>query len=358
MRSLLWAVAWPGIGGFAETVAEAAGLAQPGPCAEPKTPGLSGDPVYETASDAGEEAPRSSSLPAIPSCTSTRSTWRPTRPTRGSTPRPATRTVSPAPCSTPDAGCLNLPNGGGGGGGGPGEWRGSDRVSGAARRTPGHRGAVAMSASKVVRIFPRNGDAPRPAARAKTRASRDRELIERIARGDTSAHRQIFDLYYGRVLAFVRRRLRDDSLCEEVAADVFFEIWRNAASFRGESQVHSWIFGIAHFKALSARRHQGQLKRSSVVATDQEIMQSYAEDRRSLTETLESRDEMRRTLRALQALPEGQREVIRLAFIEGRSYQEIADELGITEGNVKTRVNRARARLRTTLRRESEGGLA
>jgi RNA polymerase sigma-70 factor (ECF subfamily) len=176
-----------------------------------------------------------------------------------------------------------------------------------------------------------------------------------VARGDTSAHRQVFDRYYGRVLAFVRRRLRDDSLCEEVASDVFFEIWRNAGTFRGESEVHSWIFGIAHFKALSARRHQSQLKRSSVIPTDNDVMQNYAETE-DLNETLESRDEMRRMMRALQALPEGQREVVRLAFIEGRSYQEIADELGITEGNVKTRVNRARARLRTSLKREAEGG--
>lgn len=210
-----------------------------------------------------------------------------------------------------------------------------------------------MSTSKVVRIFPRQSVPARPAATEE--GARDRELIERVARGDTSAHRQVFDRYYSRVLAFVRRRLRDDSLCEEVASDVFFEVWRNAASFRGESEVHSWIFGIAHFKALSARRHQGQLKRASVIPTDNDVMQNFAETE-ELSETLESRDEMRRMMRALQALPEGQREVIRLAFIDGRSYQEIAEELGITEGNVKTRVNRARARLRTTLQREPEGG--
>ena len=212
-----------------------------------------------------------------------------------------------------------------------------------------------MSGSKVVRIFPRRSE-PQRAAPGEGSA-RDRELIDRIARGDTSAHRQVFDRYYTRVLAFVRRRVRDDSLCEEVASDVFFEIWRNAGSFRGESEVHSWIFGIAHFKALSARRQQGQLKRATVIPTDNDVMQNFAASE-SLAETIESRDEMRRLVRALQALPDGQREVVRLAFVEGRSYQEIADTLGITEGNVKTRVNRARSRLRTTLRREPEGGTA
>jgi RNA polymerase sigma-70 factor (ECF subfamily) len=212
-----------------------------------------------------------------------------------------------------------------------------------------------VSASKVVRIFPRR----RARARATSveAGTRDRELVERVARGDTSAHRKIFDLYYGRVLAFVRRRLGDDSLCEEVTSDVFFEIWRSAGTFRGESEVHSWIFGIAHFKTLSARRRQGQLKRAAVIPTDNDVMQNYAEAE-DLDQTIESRDELRRLMRALQSLPEGQREVVRLAFIEGRSYQEIADELGTTEGNVKTRVNRARARLRTSLRRKPGGDMA
>lgn len=63
---------------------------------------------------------------------------------------------------------------------------------------------------------------------------------------------------------------------------------------------------------------------------------------------------MRQLLRALQALPEGQRDVVKLAFLDDRSYQEIADELGISEANVKTRVNRARARLRVLMGRERD----
>lgn len=207
-----------------------------------------------------------------------------------------------------------------------------------------------MSASKVVRIFPRSSPNAQPSSPTTPGRSADADLLERCARGDTSAHRALFDRYYGRVLAFVRRRLRDDGLCEEVASDVFFEVWRSAGTFRGESEVHSWIFGIAHFKALSARRHQSQLKRASVLPTDDEVLQTHAAEIGPV-EALESRDEMRRMARALRTLPDGQREVLRLAFFEGRSYQEIADELGISEGNVKTRVNRARARLRTTLRR-------
>jgi DNA-directed RNA polymerase specialized sigma24 family protein len=82
----------------------------------------------------------------------------------------------------------------------------------------------------------------------------DRALLARVVDRDQAAHRLIFERYYKRVLAFVRRRVNDDGLAEEVAADVFYEVWRNAAAYRGESPVTTWVFGIANLKALSARR--------------------------------------------------------------------------------------------------------
>ena len=131
-------------------------------------------------------------------------------------------------------------------------------------------------------------------------------------------------------------------------ADVFFEIWRRADTFRGDSEVHSWIFGIAHFKALSAWRFHGQLKRAKVVPIETEALHRMP-DSADPQGLVESREEVRRLLRTLELLPEGQRDVLRLAFLEGRSYQEIGALLGISEGSVKTRVNRARARLRALL---------
>src|SRR5512139_2700668 len=96
-------------------------------------------------------------------------------------------------------------------------------------------------------------------------AEHDAVLIVRVARGDHAAHRVLFDRHHARVAAFLRRRLADPGLREEVLSDVFFEVWRGASAYRGESPVTSWIFGIAHFKALAARRSQGQGKRAAVL---------------------------------------------------------------------------------------------
>ena len=203
-------------------------------------------------------------------------------------------------------------------------------------------------------LFPRGAprDVPRPPAPSVPGVESDDALIARVSRGDVAAHRLIFERYHARVASFLRRRLSDAGLCEEVVSDVFFEVWRSAAAYRGESAVSSWIFGIAHFKALAARRALSQGKRAAVVHVDDEVIARPSDGRGD--DALSARAEVRQLLRALQALPEGQRDVVKLAFLDDRSYQEIADELGISEANVKTRVNRARARLRVLMGRERD----
>lgn len=200
----------------------------------------------------------------------------------------------------------------------------------------------------------RGGGAKSPSAEEPTERDVDRALLQRVVDRDHVAHRAIYDRYHPGVYSFVCRRLNDPGFAEEITADVFYEIWRNAASYRGESPVSSWVFGIAHLKVLAARRFQAQPRRASVSVTPDETLQGFA-DPADQHDSLAARDELKRLLHAIDRLPEGQREVLRLAFLEDRSYAEIATELGISEANVKTRVNRARSRLRGLAQPASEG---
>ena len=204
---------------------------------------------------------------------------------------------------------------------------------------------------KVHPLFPDVGPRAARATASPTRAGAesDEALLARVTRGDSAGHRLLFDRYHARVTAFLRRRLSDAGLCDEVVSDVFFEVWRSASAWRGEASVASWIFGIAHFKALSARRGLSQGKRAAVVPVADEWIERASDERTE--DALAARDEVRSLLRALQALPAGQRDVLKLAFLEDHSYQEVASALGISEANVKTRVNRARARLRALMAR-------
>ena len=181
-------------------------------------------------------------------------------------------------------------------------------------------------------------------------ASNDAELLDRIRAQDSAALRMLFQRYYSRVYWFVQRRLHDANLAEEVVADVFFEVWRSAHSFAGASRPSTWIFGIAHFKCVGAHRDRRRHKRASVIPTNVETLHRVADDR-DADERFAARDELRLVQEAIAALPEEQRRVIELALIQGLPYEEIAARLEVPEGTVKTRVARARARLRLGLRR-------
>lgn len=182
--------------------------------------------------------------------------------------------------------------------------------------------------------------------------SDDRDLLARVCRQDAAAHRVLFDRYYGRIFAFVLRRLRDSALAEEIVADVFFEVWRSAERFSGESKVSTWMFGIAQFKSMTADRNRRRAKRRSVIPTNVEILHAFP-DTADAQERIVSRAELRRLMSLVDTLPEGQQDVIKLAFIEELDYEEIAKRLGISQGTVKSRIARARNQLRQGLRRQA-----
>jgi RNA polymerase sigma-70 factor (ECF subfamily) len=178
----------------------------------------------------------------------------------------------------------------------------------------------------------------------------DETLLDRIRGRDSGALRALFQRYHTRVFHFVMRRLHDPGLAEEVVADVFFEVWRSADHFQGASRLSTWIFGIAHFKATGAHRDRSRRKRASVVPTNVESLHRFA-DPEDLARRIHARDELAIVRRVLAALPDEQREVLELAVVEGLPYEQIAGRLGVPEGTVKTRVSRARARLRRGLER-------
>ncbi|RIL05316.1 MAG: hypothetical protein DCC71_10910 [Proteobacteria bacterium] len=181
-------------------------------------------------------------------------------------------------------------------------------------------------------------------------AATDAELIDRIRSQDSAALRTLFQRYYSRIYWFVERRLHDANLTEEVVADVFFEVWRSASAFAGASRPSTWIFGIAHFKCVGAHRDRRRHKRSSVIPTNVETLHRFA-DGRDAGDQFEARDQLRLVQEAIAALPADQRTIVELALIRGLPYDEIAEQLRVPEGTVKTRVARARARLRLGLRR-------
>jgi RNA polymerase sigma factor (sigma-70 family) len=167
----------------------------------------------------------------------------------------------------------------------------------------------------------------------------DRELIRRVAEKDRRAFETLYQRYAPRLERYLSRLIRKPDVIEEALDDVMLVVWQNAARFNDRSRVSTWIFGIAHHKALKARaRLFGRL-------TETAIPEQHAADGEG-PEDVTMRGEIDRLLaKGLDALSADQRAVVELTFYQERSYQEIAEITRCPVNTVKTRMFHARKRL-------------
>ena len=164
----------------------------------------------------------------------------------------------------------------------------------------------------------------------------DRELLSLVAARDEAAFQRLYGRYADRVFRYALTLLRDRHLAEEVVQETMVAVWRGAGSFKGGSQVSTWIFGIARNQAHALRRREARGAREP-------------EEPLVLPDPAGPLEREGRVLAALEGLPPEQREVVVLAFYEGLSYREIAELLGVPEGTVKSRMYFAKRKLREEL---------
>ena len=134
-----------------------------------------------------------------------------------------------------------------------------------------------------------------------------------------------------------------DSDAEDVLQEVFLRVHRNLSKFRGEARFRTWLHRIAVNVALKRR---DRLKRRSTVPFDgPEPVADHPEP----TERLAAREAQEALWRAMDQLPDHQRAVVVLRGIEGLSFAEVAETLGIRKPTAESRMARAKARLKELL---------
>jgi RNA polymerase sigma-70 factor (ECF subfamily) len=137
--------------------------------------------------------------------------------------------------------------------------------------------------------------------------------------------------------------VRDASEREDLVQEIAMAIWRALPAFRGECSERTFIFRIAHNRAVS------HLARRRVPIVDVEEGVEVPDTRPNPEDALAHRERDRGVVHAIRRLPLGHRQVLTLA-LEGMSYAEIAEVLGISESNVGARLTRARDTLRALVR--------
>lgn len=181
------------------------------------------------------------------------------------------------------------------------------------------------------------------------------QLIERAREGDLNAFNRLIETYERPVYNLCFRMLSSQQSAEDATQEAFISAFRSLASFRGGS-FRSWLFRIASNACYDEMRRQKARPARSLDAPvgDDERQIDVAGESPTLDAHVEN-VELREALReALMELPEDQRLAVILCDVQGMDYAEIAEVTHTNLGTVKSRINRARSRLRELLKAKGE----
>ena len=188
----------------------------------------------------------------------------------------------------------------------------------------------------------------------------DRALVESLCAGEEAAYETLLALFEKPVYTLVSRLTDNDDDAADAVQEVFLKVFRKVKSFRGDSSLKTWIYRIAVNEARNQRRWFGRHKRQ-LVCLDGEPGDAYgAIDVMSdaglspLEEALQHEAQAQLEA-ALDGLNPNFRAVLVLREVEGLSYEEIADILGISLGTVKSRILRGREALRGCFEKSARG---
>jgi len=188
----------------------------------------------------------------------------------------------------------------------------------------------------------------------------DKMLVARFKDGDEAAFEEMVSRYWDRIYSMVLQLLRNSQDAEEVTQDAFIRAHRGLENFRGDSSFSTWLYQIATNLARNRYWYWFRRKRDKSVSFDQtvggdsdttlaEIFQADIETPQDIAVTNEFQE---RVSAAMELLNVKHREVLVLRNVKSLSYEEIANQLGISIGTVKSRIARARESLRDRLGNE------
>jgi RNA polymerase sigma factor (sigma-70 family) len=175
----------------------------------------------------------------------------------------------------------------------------------------------------------------------------DRELAERAQRGDREAFGLLFERHRPMLMALCRRALEGHGGVDEVAQDTAVAALLGISSLRDPQRFGSWLVGIG--LNLCRRRLRGGYRGSGSALLGGIWLDQWTEAEPDPAIVAEERELQIRIARAIAELPRGQRDAVVAFYLGGLTYAETASSLGIRVGAVKTRLHKARDRLRAKL---------
>ena len=183
----------------------------------------------------------------------------------------------------------------------------------------------------------------------------EKELIIRAKKGDDSAFEEIVKLYEKKICQTILFMVKNDSVVEDVAQEVFIKIYKNISKFNEQSSLYTWIYRITINACYDEIRKEKKVVYLSTFVEnengeEQEI--NFEDSSQNVAEIVEKEATKTELIDAIKKLPEDARALIVLRDIREFTYWEIADMLKLKLGTVKSKINRARKQLRDELKRQ------
>jgi RNA polymerase sigma-70 factor, ECF subfamily len=179
-----------------------------------------------------------------------------------------------------------------------------------------------------------------------SRDSSERTLLLQLARGDEAAWGQVFGAYRDRIYGFCLRMMRNREEAEDASQEVFLRAVRAIGTFRGEASLNTWLHQIARNACVT---RLAASRKSLEDTADRSWIADLASDEPGADRSSASA-ELREALEfAIGELEPAFREVILLREIESQSYEDIARITETSVATVKTRIHRAREKLKLRL---------
>jgi len=183
-------------------------------------------------------------------------------------------------------------------------------------------------------------------------SAQESQFVLRLKANEDAAYDELVRTYNSPIFHVAFRMLGDTAEASDVVQEIFIKIFRNIGGFKGEAALKTWIFRIALSEILNRLRWWKSRHRSSTFSLDDQPGGNghfVTDSGPTPDEVLESKERESAIQQALGKLSRDHRSIVVLRDIEGFSYTEIADVLGISIGTVKSRLARARGDLKKSL---------
>lgn len=181
-------------------------------------------------------------------------------------------------------------------------------------------------------------------------APADLELVEKIRQGDQSALDLLYKRYSAPVYSLVWKILQNSEEAEDVALEVFWQVWRQADRYDpARGAPPAWIFTLARSRAIDRLRARNRREDRTVSIDDPNFHFDPLDENAAPDQVVSFRQSRDAVRAAMEKLSPVQREAVELAFLKGMTHVEIAEKLGQPLGTVKTRIRQGLIRLRQHL---------